>query len=251
MTSMPSMPCEQPSTNWAFGTVPPVTGTIGWPIRPCCPEWDTADPDLKAHVAAAAVQALNAKTCDRFVRCERVIPLCALCTCVGGCGCRWNPIDVRAILAVRAPNVAAFTISSVWVGPDVLVEGVDYQVTVRGEIVPLDGGLLDPLPTGDMTGIPGAPGTFGVTIIEGEPVPELMLAAAGDLACQLLAFCQGRPCDIPANAVSVSRDGVTIDLLTGYDAIPTVKLALATWPCQKRARFTDPSMWRTRRGPVY
>ena len=57
-------------------------------------------------------------------------------------------------------------------------------------------------------------GTFSVTYTYGQNAPALGAMAAGALACQLYQACEqgaAGECEIPANAVRVTRQGVTID----------------------------------------
>lgn len=57
-------------------------------------------------------------------------------------------------------------------------------------------------------------GTFSVTYTYGQNAPLLGAQAAGVLACQLYQLCvtgASGECEIPANAVRVTRQGVTID----------------------------------------
>lgn len=58
------------------------------------------------------------------------------------------------------------------------------------------------------------PGTFEVTYLRGEPVPQAGLWAAGQLACQLLKACgpDSGACVLPKNAQRIARQGVTVEL---------------------------------------
>lgn len=46
----------------------------------------------------------------------------------------------------------------------------------------------------------------------GVPVPEIGALALGELACEMLAGLDGADCRLPSNAVSITRQGVTVDL---------------------------------------
>jgi hypothetical protein len=51
-----------------------------------------------------------------------------------------------------------------------------------------------------------------VTYAYGVDPPPLAELAMGELACEILAGVEGRDCRLPSNAVSVTRQGVTVDL---------------------------------------
>lgn len=72
----------------------------------------------------------------------------------------------------------------------------------------------------------GAPGTWDVTVRHGSPPPESLVGAARTLACELYKSCTGdESCELPKNAASVSRDGVTITFqppVRGRTGIPRV-----------------------------
>lgn len=51
-----------------------------------------------------------------------------------------------------------------------------------------------------------------VTYLYGLDVPVLGQLAMGEVACEILAGMSGADCRLPSNAVSISRQGVTVDL---------------------------------------
>jgi hypothetical protein len=51
-----------------------------------------------------------------------------------------------------------------------------------------------------------------VSYIYGIDVPILGQLAMGEVACEILAGLSGADCRLPSNAISVSRQGVTVDL---------------------------------------
>lgn len=57
--------------------------------------------------------------------------------------------------------------------------------------------------------------TFAVTYYMGEAPNNVTLAAAGALAGQWYKACGGEPCSLPANAIAVSRQGVSMELEAG------------------------------------
>jgi hypothetical protein len=78
-------------------------------------------------------------------------------------------------------------------------------------------------------------GTWAVQYAQGVPVPEGGKRAAGQLACDFARLCAGdKRCRIPANVVSVTREGVSYDLdptsfyTAGLTGIPAVDLWLSS-----------------------
>jgi hypothetical protein len=57
--------------------------------------------------------------------------------------------------------------------------------------------------------------TFAVTFTPGTEVPAMGLLAAGSLSCQLARRLCGQSCELPSNATSISRQGVSILLEPG------------------------------------
>lgn len=55
--------------------------------------------------------------------------------------------------------------------------------------------------------------TFSVTYTYGADPPELALAAAGQIACELYKQCSGESCALPTGVTRLTRQGVTIDRL--------------------------------------
>jgi hypothetical protein len=51
-----------------------------------------------------------------------------------------------------------------------------------------------------------------VTYAYGIDPPALAELAMGELACEILAGVEGRDCQLPSNAISITRQGVTVDL---------------------------------------
>lgn len=51
-----------------------------------------------------------------------------------------------------------------------------------------------------------------VTYAYGIDPPAIAELAMGELACEILAGIEGRDCQLPSNAISITRQGVTVDL---------------------------------------
>lgn len=81
-----------------------------------------------------------------------------------------------------------------------------------------------------------AVGTWSITLTYGKPVPQLVLLAASEFACQLIKRCVGRPCDLPQRIQSVTRQGMSATFLDpmeflkdGMTGIFLVDLAIKTY----------------------
>lgn len=94
--------------------------------------------------------------------------------------------------------------------------------------------------------------TFVVTYPLGKPVPASGMTEAGRLACEYILACQGLPCAISRTATSISRDGVSYEVIPsselvtkGYTGIPSVDLWItAVNPHRRpgRSRVWSPDM---------
>lgn len=105
-------------------------------------------------------------------------------------------------------------------------------------------------------------GTFSVTYTYGQNPPLIGAQAAATLACQLYNACSGGigDCEIPANAVRVTRQGVTIDKsatiawfygkntdrgwATGIPAVDAFLNSVTTGGMRQRPRTWSPDGWR-------
>lgn len=243
--------CPTPGVEWASNSATPVDSEVMWPLNlSCCKALDLvpAPPEsLVLRASAAASQALFDKTCRKYRLCYQELRPCNVCDCGGACSgeCSLRALNLRSLLGVNA-NI-------VQIG-DVKIDGVvvpdtEYWLEQNRYLVPLRNGLLWQWPVQDLHLPTAAVGTWSVGVYYGTLVPELLLIAAEDLACQLITRCMGQPCDIPENAISVTREGVTIRLETGLSALPTVKEALEIYgKCAERTRILDPA--RRRSGTV-
>lgn len=146
------------------------------------------------------------------------------------------------------------SITSVTVGTTVLPT-TDYRLASNRFLIPMQPGGLWPWPYQTPNIIPGSLGTWSVSVVRGAPVPSNVLLAASDLGCQLFALGTGQDCDVPANAASVTRDGVTISLRTGIlQSIPSISMLAGSYNCanlakQRGRKVFDPA--RHRPGVVY
>lgn len=79
-------------------------------------------------------------------------------------------------------------------------------------------------------------GTWSVSLTYGKPIPQLVLLAANEFACQLIKKCVGKPCDLPQRIQSISRQGMNATFLDpmefmsqGMTGIFLVDLAIKTY----------------------
>lgn len=251
-------PCPVPVIEWQTTTNPAtIPMELMWPLDlTCCSVLEAqrdsngvlspAVQQLALQAQAAASQALFDLTCRQYKVCRTTIWPCIECGCADVCttSCNYSRYDLT-----RLVGSDILEIDEVRVG-GVAIPEADYRLDSRRWLVPINTGLLHPWPVQDLTAADNSPRTWGVSVYYGELPPALLLLAAQDMACNLVARCLDQPCDIPENAVSVTREGVTIRLETGMKAIPTVKMALEVYgDCKKRRRSSilDPAHWPTGR----
>lgn len=86
-------------------------------------------------------------------------------------------------------------------------------------------------PTQDLNRPAGEPGTWSVTYMQGAEPPAGAASAVGQLAKEFWAVCSGGKCRLPRRVQSVSRQGVTMQMVdptdiyaTGQTGIPEVDL---------------------------
>lgn len=101
----------------------------------------------------------------------------------------------------------------------------------------------------DLTAATGGDGTWSLTFTYGHPVPPAGRLAVGVLAGELLKMCSGENCDLPMTVQSVTRTGITYQMLDpglfldkGRTGIYLVDLfLLAVNPNRSKRR---PGVWR-------
>lgn len=137
-----------------------------------------------------------------------------------------------------------------WVAPNVVhlvssgqpVQSV-VEVVIAGEVLDeanyaLEGDLLYRIgadwPTQDMTQPLDQPGTWSVTYMRGNPPPPGTAKLVGLLAREFLMACSGGKCRLPRRVKSVTRQGVSYDMVDPVDiykdgktGIPEIDLWLA------------------------
>lgn len=128
----------------------------------------------------------------------------------GACGCSNSDCACGADLSrfqLPGPVVSVTKI---------VIDGAELDPTAYGIqdnrwIVRLDGGTWPQ--DQDLTAGEDEEGSFIVTYRRGIPVPVDGQIAAGALACEIANAALGNDCALPANASSVSRQGINIELM--------------------------------------
>lgn len=129
-----------------------------------------------------------------------------------------------------------------WVAPNVIhlvSAGLPIQavteVVIAGEVLPdeqyrLEGDLLYRIgadwPAQDLTQPLDQPGTWSVTYTRGNPPPPGTAKLVGLLAKEFLAACNGGKCRLPRRVRSVTRQGVTYDMVDPTDIYESGKTGI-------------------------
>lgn len=217
-----------------------------------CAEWDIQwscditdeDPDLLDDVRYAAQELLWAMSGRRFGVCEITegyrLPCTSPCYVPWaddfGPGVEYRLGDNRrrrccAITLHQQPvrAISAVTVFGETLDPDdyYLGRGVLYRI---GECFPCD----------DECDVPPVQVTYSYGI---DP-PVLAKLAMGELACEMLRALTGADCRLPSNAVSVTRQGVTVDLGTPEVLFQQNRLGLPI--CDEFLRMVNPDNLRQR-----
>lgn len=213
----------------------PCAWTVDWS---CCPGGAPLDAALKLNAEGWATYVLWALTGRRFGACPVTVRPCyrkfdwrsydtygVWLESPTGSGNTWFPY-IGAVGEWR--NCGCFGICccgascEVWLpGPvisisQVTVAGVvlapsAYRVDDADVLVRQDGGCWPECASLD---VPASdPAAFVVQYSRGEPLPASAGLAAGALACEFVKACQGAACGLPANVQSITREGVSFQLV--------------------------------------
>jgi hypothetical protein len=211
----------------------------GWTIdTSCVPDWSTFSPALQTLATNWAIRQLWQLSGRRFSACEITVRPCQPaqwqsyetfgvwrddmggsgagswipyvgtdgqwrnCSCSGWCCCRpacevWLPGPVASITSVTVDGV---TLATGW-----RVEDLSFLVREDGGCWP---------DCQDFNLPAGAVGTFVVTYVRGDPVPDDAAIAVGKLAGEYAKFCTGGTCALSPTITSLSRDGVSFEVVT-------------------------------------
>ena len=181
-----------------------------WPIKwPC--DISTEDPELVSLARQSAQQMLWSLSGRRYGLCttteEYKMP------CVGGCafpygydfgpGVEWQlGLFPRKCCRIHLYSRPVLSVELVLIDGEIVPPG-EYQLQ-RGWLARIG----ECWPCEQECEI--AP--LAVTYTYGIEVPALGELAMGELACEILAGLTGADCRLPSNAISVTRQGVTVDL---------------------------------------
>ena len=163
-----------------------------------------------------------------------------------GCGSRWERMDLQDWVKGPIVEIVEVMIDGEIIDPS-------YYTIINGRwftALEASSGVdapLVPWPYQNMRKVSGD-GVWSVTVQHGSPVPAPLRMAAAELACQLLQRMLGRDCDLPDNATSISRQGVTVSLqarMEGKIGLPTVDSVVELYGCSNKRgrsrRLVDPA----------
>lgn len=253
-----------------------------WPLdTSCCPGWAAFTPEVKDAATTFATDVLWALSGRQFGECPKTVRPCGRkvgqtyrtygvwtdgydngavypmwtpyvdqggdwrnCGCGSICTCApssqvWlpGPIPAGGIAEVRVNNVV---VPAGEYRLDIGQDGLYWLVGQLGRIWPDCQNFDEPAGS--------ANDTFTVTYTPGTPVPAGGKTAAGMLACEFAKLCTGQACALSPAATSVSRDGVSFEILTasdlidkGYTPLPMVNLWIRSVNPKKRSE--RPRVW--------
>lgn len=175
------------------------------------------------------------------------------------CGCA--PLSRVLLSGYPVREVIEVKIDGDVVDPDTYrLDNFRWLTRVRN---PADPGTALSWPSCQLMDLPDTEdSTFSVTYAYGQDAPLIGQQAASALACQLYQACAGGvgECQIPANAVRVTRQGVTIDKnatvawfygkngtsgwATGIPSVDAFLNSFTTGGMRQRPRTWSPDAWR-------
>lgn len=241
-------------------TVDEVAVTVGPPTglrRGVCDPWITAE-DVDCDVPDNATYSLD-DIVDESVRwmfdatggywtgtCEAIIrPYTTPERCASR---RWTTRDqtIDFLNYVRGPvtRVQEVVIDGEPISPDF------YRVDRQRFLVPQDDwdgnrSPLSPWPPQDMNRPLGAERTWWAHVEVGEPPPPPLLRGVRRLVCEVILMLGGdEACTLPSNAVSVTSDGVTIQLRQrerGQVGVPFIDALIEEYGRSRPRRLVDPT----------
>lgn len=201
-----------------------------WPIHWTC-DVSTAAPGVTGYAVSAATRVLFALSGRRFGQCTVVLRPCAddcgdlsalplwdgssllvsrtpwdfyrLPYCGGGCprfGCSCADLS-----SVRLPQYTA-RVTEVRLDGTPMATGA-YRLVGR-DLVRTDGFAWPRC--NNLAAADDQPGTWSVTAVVGEPVPDSGCLAMGELACEIVKAASGVDCRLPPGVTQLVRQGVTI-----------------------------------------
>jgi hypothetical protein len=192
-----------------------------WPITWACDTTDV-DPELLALAEAGAMSILwsyGGRAVGRCTFTEGYWPPCNECPGAPykGADGLWRngsgAHDCCRVLLARQPVASVDAVTA----DGVLLDASEYVsdgawLRRQGECWPCGQGCSDP--------------PLVVTYTAGLPLPAFTAAAMGEVACEVLLGLQGHPCKLPSRAITITRQGVTVQLSSGDDLAEQKRLGL-------------------------
>lgn len=242
-----------------------------WPVDPACltDGWNALDAATQHRCLALASATLRRLTGYRVSACPITVRPCkASCAeeygtiyyGTTGWGAQWVPhigLDGEWVNTCGCTTDCACgpmceielpgpitSIVSVDIG------GVDYtsQMKVQGNKVVYTGTDPCPFPScQNLAAAPGAENTFTITYYNSYRPDGTAAYAAGTLAMEFAKACSGKTCRLPKNTTSVTRQGVTVEIIAGsfpdgFTGIQEVDAFIGLWRDPKSPK-QPPRVW--------
>jgi hypothetical protein len=214
-------------------TEPIALPLCSWPVdRSCLPAVDAPiDIAKQTYAEELAIHTLWSLSGRQFGVCPVIMRPCQEFTPVlmngiswryVGCGCAglcdWRAPSVVHLISAGFPIQA---VTEVKIGAAVLDAS---QYTLEGDLLYRAGNAA--WPSQNLALPLGQDGTWSVTYTRGNPVPAGVGVLVGLLTKEYISACSGGRCKLPRRVRSVSRQGVTMDMVDPTDIYATGKTGL-------------------------
>ncbi|MFZ4431563.1 MAG: hypothetical protein ACOYOQ_00050 [Microthrixaceae bacterium] len=148
-------------------------------------------------------------------------------------------VDLTAAVPGPITEVVEVTVAGTVVDP------AEYALVNARWLVRREPSTLSPWPVQDYDWAADSERGWTVEVVYGAAPPSPLRLAAAELACQLLKRWLGKECDLPDNASSITRGGVTVSLQAraeGKIGIPLIDAIVDAYGCtQRERRLVDPA----------
>lgn len=169
----------------------------------------------------------------------------------------------------RSANCGCSSMTSLWLSAPivsverVVIDGVElpaesYRLDGRHRVVRTDGASWPSRQ--DENATIDEPGSWGLEVVAGAPVPTGGRIAAASLACELaLAACNDKNCRLPQRIQSITRQGVAMTMLDDFDGLQKGRTGvwlIDSWVASVTeapipATVVNPDKWLSgKRGPM-
>lgn len=204
----------------------------GWvPNVGCCDDWSNYSAEVRAAALEYGSYVMWAATGRQFGLCDMTVRPCGRYRGTSpefwgffwsGQGGWWVPyVDGYGVWrncwcgnrgCTCQPDCQVYLPGPVYSVSEVLVDGVAldpsaYRVDDGHWLVRTDG---DCWPECADLNVDSGAGLFEVSYTRGQVVPDVVLTAAGTLACEYAKACVGGACRLPGRITSIARQGVTV-----------------------------------------